>query len=166
MVIVSYSVVVKMALQLGSGYFPDLLCLPGSGDFQPLFKDSQLSDKLLASCNPLHPKPHAISSCAAIVGKTKEIKNLGLRSSLCSILNGKFAKSHRFGLRRLYLEVKLPQSLNKLMPKSLSVRLVLKTDNKVIGITNEAGITAATPSVDPFKPEIKGIVQIDVRQQR
>ena len=68
------------------------------------------------------------------------------------------AKLHQLGLRRLYLEVKLPQSLHKLTPESLRVHFVLKIDNKVVSITNQAGITAAASSVDSFKPDIQGII--------
>ena len=143
-----------MALQLGGGYVPDLFCLPVSGTSQPLFKDSQFGGKFLAGCYPLHPKSRAISFCAAVMGKTEEIKRLWFGPSFGSILNGKLAKLYRFGLRRLYLEVKLPQSLHKLTPESLRVHFVLKIDNKVVSITNQAGITAAASSVDSFKPDI------------
>lgn len=143
-----------MALQLGSGYVPDLFCLPVSGTSQPLFKDSQFGGKFLAGCYPLHPKSRAISFCAAVMGKTEEIKRLWFCPSFCSILNGKLAKLYRLGLRRLYLEVKLPQSLHKLTPESLRVRFVLKTNDKVVSITNQAGITAAASSIDSFKPNI------------
>ncbi len=93
-----------MAPQFGGGYFPEFLGLHGSGLFQPLFKDSQLGDKLLAGSNPLHPKPRAVPSCAAIVSEAKKIKGLCPFPSFCGILNGKSAKLHRLGLSRFYLQ--------------------------------------------------------------
>lgn len=37
--------------------------------------------------------------------------------------------------------------------------------NKIISIADEPGIASTTPAVNPFKPEIKGIMQIDICQQ-
>mmetsp|Transcript_21836 Transcript_21836/g.10250 ORF Transcript_21836/g.10250 Transcript_21836/m.10250 type:complete len:200 (+) Transcript_21836:265-864(+) len=155
-----------MASQFGSSYCPEFPGLQGSGHFEPLFKNSQLGDKLLAGSNPLHPKPRAVPSCAAIVGEAKKVKRLWPCPSFCSILDGKSAKLHHLGLGRFYLKAKLSQSLPQFSPKSLCVCLVLEADNKIVGITDKAGITGTALSVDPFKPEVKGIVQIYVRQQR
>ncbi len=43
--------------------------------------------------------------------------------------------------------------------------LAMKTNYKGIGIANKAGITAATSSVDSFKPDIKRILKMDICQQ-
>ena len=75
-IIIGYTVVVAMTPQFGGGYCPDFLGLQVSGLFQPLFKNYQLGDKLLAGSNPLHSKPLAVPCCAAKVGEAKKIKGL------------------------------------------------------------------------------------------
>lgn len=155
-----------MASQFGFGCFPKFFGLQSSGILQPFLEDFQLGGKLLAGCHPLHPKPFAITPCPAIVGKPQKIKRLRLFPSLLSILDGESPKLHHLGLRRFQLKPKLAQTFTQFLAKPLRFLLILKADDKIIDITDEPGKPCAALAVNLLKPEIKGVVKIDVRQQR
>src|SRR5690349_20859829 len=63
-------------------------------------------------------------------------------------------------------QCKLPQPLAHLIPKALGVALVLEADDEVIGVAHDnhvAGGRVLSPARDP---EVEGVVQVDVGEQR
>jgi hypothetical protein len=162
--IIGYTVVVVVASQFSFGCFPKFLCLHRPGPFQPFLEDFQLGGKLLGSGHPLHPKPFAVSSCATVMGESQKVERLRSFAICCGILYGKPSKLHYSGLCRFYFKSEFAQSFTQFATEFHRVQFVLKAGYKVVRITDETGEACATLAIDFLKPEIKGVVKIDVCQ--
>jgi len=143
-----------MASQFGLGCFPKFSGLQYPGLLQPFLEHLQLGNKLLAGGHPLHPKPFAVPLCPAVVGKAQKIKRLCPLPSYLGILDGKSSKLHHFGFRRFHFKPKLAQPFAQLHAKPFRLWLVLKTNDKIIDISNEPGKPGAALAVNLLEPEI------------
>ena len=97
---------------------------------------------------------------AAVMGQSQKIKRLRFCPSFCCVLNGESSKLHHSGLRRFHLKSELAQPFTQSSAEFLRVHFVLKTDDKVVRITNQSGIPGAALADNLFKPQIKCVVKI------
>ena len=50
--------------------------------------------------------------------------------------------------------------------QTLGIRFLLEAHDKVVGIANQSRLTVAALKIFPGKPEVEGVVKIDVGEQR
>ena len=84
--------------------------------------------------------------------ETQKIECLSTLAFPSGVFDGKSSKLQHFGLGRLHLQAELAQSVYKVLAKPLRIRLVLKADNEVVCVPDEAGISCAALTVNLLKP--------------
>jgi len=101
------------------------------------------------------------------VREAEKVKRLRfpLAPSLTSF-DRKAAKLDEPGLLGVQFQVESMKPLPKLNPKSLSLVLMLKADDEVIAVADDDDIPARVTTPPLLSPEVKDVVEVDVREQR
>ena len=100
------------------------------------------------------------------MGKSQEVEGCRLLSLCYSISDGKPAKFNHFGFGWFHFQIELAQSFTLFFAKPFRILSILETGYVIIGITNQSGKTGAALAEYLLKPEVKGIVKVDIGQQR
>src|SRR6516162_11527454 len=68
-------------------------------------------------------------------------------------------------LIRMQFQAKLPQTLPKVLQKAVGFGLGLKPEDRVVRITHDDHVSPCMVLAPRLHPEVKGAMQIDIRQQ-
>jgi hypothetical protein len=69
-------------------------------------------------------------------------------------------------LVRVQFEVEPVESLPQVAPKLLGVVFVLEADNEIVTVSHDNDVSPCVPAAPLGGPEVKDIVQVEVRQER
>lgn len=78
----------------------------------------------------------------------------------------KAAKLDQASLLWVQQQRELLEPLLQLRQKSPGIRFVLKAGNEIVGVAHEDDLPAGVAASPPLGPQIKGVVQVDVGEQR
>src|SRR5579859_7555813 len=98
--------------------------------------------------------------------EAEKVERLGLSLSKFLTLLGRVAtEADQPGFRRVQCQFEVTHSFLQIMQESLRLVLMLEADNGVIRVTDDDHVTGrlAAPAMGP---EIKHVVQVDVRKNR
>jgi len=100
------------------------------------------------------------------MSKAEEIKSLRLSQTLpFAACGSKFSKLEEPRLLRVQAETESAHPLFDVPEKPLSLRLVLKPEDKVIGVPNDNDIAPCVSPAPLMYPQIKDIVQVNIGKQ-
>lgn len=100
------------------------------------------------------------------MSKAEEIKSLRLSQTLpFAACGSKFSKLEEPRLLRVQAETESAHPLFDVPEKPLSLRLVLKPEDKVIGVPNDNDIAPCVSPAPLIYPQIKDIVQVNIGKQ-
>src|SRR5580704_3508363 len=109
----------------------------------------------------------ALAGFTADEGEAEEVEGLRLAEpALLAIDRRKAAELDQAGLVRMKLQRELFQPLAHRAEEAPSVTLVLETDDEVVGIAHDDHVARGLAPSPAFGPQIEGIVQVDVGEQR
>ena len=83
-----------------------------------------------------------------------------------TVLGGKAPELDQPGLLARKLKAERRESFAKVGDEPLRVPLVLEPRDVVVGVAHDDHITARVPAPPLVGPEVKDVVQVDVREQR
>lgn len=103
---------------------------------------------------------------ATNVGKTQEVKSFRFPlATLSSVVGSKAAKLQYLRFNWMQFKAELEHALFELCQKLLGLRSMLKSDNKVVGPSNDDHLTSRSVLTSLLRPKIQDVVKIDVRKQ-
>jgi len=103
----------------------------------------------------------------ADIREAQKVERLRLTlSSPFPVLFGKPPELNPARFLGMEFQSKLPQPLPKILQKTVCFRLVLKTENDIVGITDDDHVPLCALLAPDIHPEIEDVVQIDIGQQR
>src|SRR6266566_3036065 len=109
----------------------------------------------------------APSRLTADVDEPQELEGLRLSEPAPSAsVRRMAAKLDQAGLLRIKRQRELLQPLAHRIPELPGVHLVLKTNDDVVGIAHDDHVAGSLAPSPAFGPEIEGVVQVDVGEQR
>ena len=99
--------------------------------------------------------------------EAKEPERLRLAETpLCPLLSGEPPKPDKPRLLGVQLQAELRESVAKVRPEPLGIIAMLESHHEVVGETRDDNVTARVPSSPLVSPQVKDVVQVDVRQER
>ena len=99
--------------------------------------------------------------------EAQELERLRLAETpLLPLLGGEPPELDQARLLGIQLQAELREPVAKVRPEPLSVIPMLETHHEVVGETHDDHFTARVPSPPLVSPQVKDVVQVDVRQQR
>jgi hypothetical protein len=115
--------------------------------------------------------PHRETSVAPLrpadVREAEEVERLRLpesaRPPVLGRIGAKFQQPCFLGMQ---LQVELPKPLGELCPESFGIRLDLESHHDVIGEAHDDDVAVCALLTPGLDPQVKHVVEIDVRQQR
>src|SRR5437764_11737485 len=108
----------------------------------------------------------SISDLRAVMREAQ--KRERLRFSRTSLLPVQHSEPTEFDQPRLlgmYFQSELGQPIPKFIEESLSLRPALETDNEIVGIADDNDIATCHFPAPGFDPQVKDVMEIDIRQQ-
>lgn len=127
----------------------------------------QLRLQSLANCLPQHREVAVAPLLRADMREAEEVKSLRLSfTTLLPVLDrirSELQKARLFGVQ---FEMELPKPLGEFRPEPFSIRLLLESDHDVVGVPHDDYIAVRLLSTPCLDPQVKGVMEIDVRQQR
>ena len=100
------------------------------------------------------------------MGEAQEVEGLRLAYPCpLPLLRRPTAELDQTGLVRMQDQRKLRQPIPQLCLKPLSIGLVFKAGDDVIGIPHQDDVALGLVASPPLSPEIEDVMQVDVRQQ-
>jgi hypothetical protein len=119
----------------------------------------------VASGPPKEQKP-AAPWPTADMGEAQEVERLRLAKPCpLPLLRRSAAELDQTGLVRMQGQRKLRQPIPQFCLKPLGIGLVFKPGDDVIGIAHQDDVPLGMVASPPLSPEIKDVMQVDVRQQ-
>ena len=113
-----------------------------------------------------HAKP-PLPRRAADVGESEEVEGLGFpAAALGAVGVGKASEFNQAGFLFAQFQVELLQAFAEFRVEPDRVALVLEPHDEVVGIAYEDDLAARHVVSPPVHPEVQGVMQVDVRQQR
>jgi hypothetical protein len=108
-----------------------------------------------------------IHGLIANVGKTKKVKCLWFTfAPMPAVLSRKSPKLDNSGLAAVKLQIELSKTLYQVFVEPLGIFSVLKANHKIIAKSDNSDISTVVLFSPFIRPQIKHVVQINVRQQR
>src|SRR6478736_7006921 len=109
----------------------------------------------------------APSGLTADVGEPQELEGLRLSEPAPGASVYRMAtKLDQAGLLRIERQRELLQPLAHYIPEAPGVSLVLKPNDDVVGIAHNDHVTRGLAPSPAFGPEVEGVMQVDVGEQR
>ena len=85
---------------------------------------------------------------------------------LCPLLGGEPPEPDQPRLLGVQLQAELREPVAKVRPEPLGIISMLETHHEVVSETRDDNVTARVPSSPLVSPQVKDVVQVDVRQER
>ena len=128
---------------------------------------TQLRLQPLADRLPQHREPSVTPLLPADVRESEEVERLGLPfSAPLAVVGRKRAELHKARFLRMQFQSELTKPFDEFRPEPLGVRLALESDHDIISEPDDDDIAVGLLAAPRADPEVKGIVEVDVRQQR
>ena len=83
---------------------------------------------------------------------------------LCPLLSGEPPKPDQARLLGVQLQAELREPVAKVRPEPLGIIAMLESHHEVVSETRDDNVTARVPSSPLVSPQVKDVVQVDVRQ--
>ena len=101
------------------------------------------------------------------MGEAQEVKRLRLPvATPLPILGGEPPELDQPRLLRMQRKTELRETLFQVAQESFGILAVLKAQHEIIGVPNDDDIALGIPFPPLLHPEVEGVVQIHVREQR
>jgi len=109
----------------------------------------------------------ALARFAADEGEAQEVEGLRFtQAPPLAVRRRVAAEFDQTSLVRMQCQRKFPQPFAHRLPEAPGVRLVLETDDDVVGVPHDDHVARGLPPSPEVGPEIEPVVQVDVGQQR
>ncbi len=139
---------------------------PVPSPFDLALELSDLRRQSLAHRVPQYDKL-PIPGFPAYMGKSQEIERLRFASTATlAVACRKTAELDNTRLAAVQLQVECAEAILQISIEPLGIFLVLEADHKVITEPDDDHIAAAAILSPLVRPQVKGVVKVDVRQQR
>ncbi len=147
-----------------------LACLRNGSVHAPLqfgFHLAQLRLQPFTNRLPQHRVVTVAPLLPADMREAQEVERLRLSlSALLPVLDRIRPELQKARLLRMQFEAELSHSFAQFCPEPFGIRLLLESNHDVVGIPHDDHIAMRLLSTPCLDPQIKGVMKIDIRQQR